>query len=310
MINICGMPLEHFSRLDLNLLVALDALLAEANVTRAGKRLGLTQPAMSRTLARLRAHFGDALLVRSGRALVPTPRAERLRQPLRDALLGLESAVSEPPQFDPTTARRTFTLATADYGVAVCIPRVLGVFAKSAPGIDLTISSQRADWDEALREGSLDLALFPKRASTPGIVWTSLFAETFSCLVRRANPFIRGSLSLEQFCAVPHVFVSPAGSARSVVDDALAQRQRSRRIALRLESFLAAPLAVAQSDLLAVVPTRIAREFAAKLDLRSFALPLAVPGFSLSVAWHERMRHDDGHRWLRRQLVTLLTTDE
>jgi DNA-binding transcriptional LysR family regulator len=304
------MQLRHLHSLDLNLLLALDALLDERSVTRAGARLAMTQPAMSRTLGRLRDHFADGLLIRSGRELVLTPRAEELRLPLHDALLGLESVVAGAPRFEPASSRRAFTIATADYGLAVAVPPLLARFAKIASGIDLVVAPQPPDWDERLRVGALDAVLFPRRSATPGIVWSNLFAETFTCLVRRGHPLIRGALSLKQFCAVPQLFVSPAGTARSVVDEALDKKRRERRIALRMQSFLAAPLAVAQSDLLAVVPRRIAERFAEPLGLQVLAPPLAIPGFSLALAWHERMRADAGHLWFRRQLISVLQVEE
>lgn len=295
---------KHLYSVDLRLLLALDALLEERSVTRAGRRLGLTQSATSRVLGRLRVTFGDALLVRTGRDLVPTPRAEALRQPLRDALLGLNAVVAEPPSFDPTTARRTFTLATTDYGAAIAVSPILGQLSRQAPGVDLVVNPQDDRW-EALSTGALDAAIFPRRRSAPGVVWTNLFAEEFVCLVRRNHPSVRGVLSLKQFSELPHLFVSPTGAARGVVDQALARRGLSRRIALRIQSFLVAPLVVAESDLIALVPKRVAVQQAARLPLQLLPPPLELPGFSVALAWHERMRADPGHAWLRRLIVSV-----
>lgn len=292
----------HLYSLDLKVLLALDALLDERSVTKAAKRLGLTQPAVSRVLARARSEFNDALLVRAGRDLVMTPRAQRLRQPLREALLALDAVVRDAPVFDPSAAERTFVLSTADYGAAVA-SGALAALAVRSPGLTVEILPQTPNWDEALRSGAHDVALFPQRQSSPGIVWTTLFQETWTCLVRQKHPSIRGRLSLEQFCEVPQVFVSPALEKSGLVDRALARLGRQRRIALRMTTFLAAPLAVAQSDLIAVVPQQIADHCAPALALQQLAVPVPLQPFSVALAWHERSRSDAGHQWFRRQLA-------
>jgi DNA-binding transcriptional LysR family regulator len=299
------MPITHLRSLDVSLLVALDALLDERSVTRAGRRLQLSQPAMSRTLGRLRTAFADELLVRSGRDLVMTPRAAELKVPLRRALEGLDAAVAEPQHFEPLTARRTFTLSTTDYGSAVVLPVLLAHLARVAPSVDLVTRNQSPTWDEALREGALDVALFPRRPSSPGIVWQPMFSEHFVCLARRGHPSIRSKLSLAALCETPHVFVSPSDAAQGVVDEVLAKTGLRRRVALRVQSFLVAPLVVAESDLLALVPAQVARRFAARFELQVLPLPIEVPRFAVALAWHERMRADAGHAWFRKNLVTV-----
>lgn len=295
----------HLYSLDLTVLLALDALLDEQSVTKAAKRLGLTQPAVSRVLARARGEFDDALLVRAGRDLVMTPRAQRLRGPLREALLALDAVVREAPVFDPSTAERTFVLSTADYGAAVA-SGALAALAVHSPKLTVDLRPQTPNWDEALRSGAHDAALFPQRQSSPGIVWSTLFQETWVCLVRQQHPTIRGRLSLEHFCEVPQVFVSPALEKSGQVDRALARLGRQRRIALRMTTFLAAPLAVAQSDLIAVVPKHIAQHSAPALSLQQLPVPVPLQPFSVALAWHERSRSDAGHQWFRRQLASAL----
>ena len=299
------MPISHLLSLDVSLLVALDALLDELSVTRAGLRLQLSQPAMSRALGRLRAAFDDELLVRSGRGLVLTPRATALKGPLRRALEELDAAVARPAPFEPLTARRTFTLSTTDYGSAVMLPALLAHLATAAPMVDLATRNQSLTWDEALREGGLDVALFPRRPSSPGIVWQRLFSDHFVCLARRGHPAVRGRLSLAALCETPHVFVSPSDAAQGVVDEVLARRGLRRRVALRVQSFLVAPLVVAESDLLAVVPALVARRFAAQLSLQVLPPPIEVPGFAVCLAWHERMRGDSGHAWFRTSVINV-----
>lgn len=305
MYGMSTMTPAHFSGMDLNLLVALDALLAERSVTRAGQRVGLTQSAMSRALARLRDSLDDALLVRAGRDLVLTPRASALQQPLREALRQLETAVRPAPAFDPATAKRTFHISTADYGMAVAIPPLLARLQHCAPGIDLVVHPQHETFDAALAAGTFDVVMVPKRASSPGIVWTPLFSEHFSCVVREGHLVIGKKLTLKALCAVPHVFVSPGGGAHGVVDEALAKRGLQRRIALRVPSFLIAPLVVAQSDAIAMLPTRLAQQLARHLPIRVLPAPLSLPGFTVALGWHERMRDDPAHTWLRRLIVEI-----
>lgn len=291
------MPMAHVLELDLNLLKALDALLAEGSVTRAAARVGLTQPAMSRALGRLREALGDPLLVRAGRALVPTPRAVVLRPRLRAALEQLDAAVADPAPFAPARERRVFHLATADYGMAVLVPALLARLAVEAPGVSVSVQPQAPGQDEALADGRLDVLVAPRRASGPGLVWTRLFTEDFVALVGARGP---RSLSLAQYCERGHVFVSPALQHTGVVDEVLAREGRSRRIAVRVPSFLVAPLITAQSELVSTVPRRVAVQAVAQLPVRLLPLPVAVPGFTVCLAWHERARHDEGHVWFRR----------
>jgi DNA-binding transcriptional LysR family regulator len=293
------MSFAHLYGLDLNLLLALDALLAERSVTRAARRVGLTQPAMSRALGRLRAALGDALLVRSGRGLVATPRAEALQERLHASLEQLEGAVYQAPRFAPATCRRIFHLATADYGVAVVVPPLLRRLATEAPGVGIVVHPQGGGEDEALAEGRLDALLGPRRPSARGLVWTRLFSEGFVCLVQSA----RRSLPLRAYCQAGHLFVSPALQASGVVDEALARRGLQRRIAATVPSFLVAPLLVAQTDLVATLPRRIAALFESGFAVRTLPLPIDLPSFTVSLAWHERARRDPAHAWFRRLLV-------
>jgi DNA-binding transcriptional LysR family regulator len=291
---------------DLNLLVALDALLRERSVTRAARRVGLTQPSMSRALGRLRAMLGDALFVRSGRGLVPTPRALALQPELGGALERLATAVAEQRPFDPASAERTFHVSTADYGMAILAPLVTERAFGQAAGVRLVLHAQSAGDDEALLEGRLDALLAPRRPSTPGCVWTKLLSDEFVCLVRRDHPSVGAELSLAQYGALGHVFVSPTLATAGVADRALARRGLRRRVAVVVPSFLVAPVIAAESDLVATVPSRIAKLYAGRLPVRSVPVPLEVPAVTVSMAWHERMRRDPAHAWFRRLLASEL----
>jgi DNA-binding transcriptional LysR family regulator len=293
------MPETHLAQVDLNLLVALDALLAEGHVTRAAARLGLTQSALSRALGRLRVLLDDPLFVRTGHGMRPTPRAQALAEPLRRALEQLHSAVLDRPGFDPATSRRTFTLGTVDYALAVLLPPLLERLKEQAPGVDVTVRSIPRDFTGALEAGELDMVLMPSRPTSAGLVWTPLFDERFVCVLREGHPALRQPLTLKRFAALGHVLVAPEGRPGSQVDDILAEQGMKRRVALLVPNFLVVPPVVAASDLIATLPVRVVRAFEGALALQRVAPPLKVPGFTLAQGWHERQRREPGHVWFR-----------
>ena len=296
------MSTAHLSSIDLNLLVQLDALLGEAHVTRAASRAGVTQSAMSRALARLRELLGDPILVRTGRGMILTARAR--------ALGDLQAVVLQRPSFDAASSQRTFTIATSDFAEAMLLPPLLARLSREAPGVDVAAAAVNAgrDTDRALEDEAIDLSVNPRRGpSPPAIVWRSLMREDFVCVLRHGHPALRkrGPLTLARFLELPQVLVAPGGRPGSLLDDALAKLGKRRRVALRVPSFLVATLVVAGSDLLVTLPARLARRMAESLplSLRPPPAELALPGFELHLAWHERFRHDAGHAWFRRVLT-------
>ncbi len=298
----------NLSAVDLNLLVVLRSLLATRSVTRAADAVGLSQPATSHALARLRSLFDDPLLVRSGRLLVPTPRAEALRAPLEAALAAVEGTLAKPPRFDPATAKRMFSIGTSDYGQLVILPPLLERLAKDAPGIDLRVRDQSSGpISEWLASGEIDVVLSPKTQGLGhmGLHMQRLFSERFVSLVRKGHPRVKSKLTLAAFAELPHAFVAPRGTPGGVVDDALRARGLSRRVALVLPGFLVAPQIVSQSDLIVTIGERVARPFLRRFPLRMFPPPLALPGFDFNVFWHERMHNDPGHAWFREQIASI-----
>lgn len=293
--------------IDLNLLVAFDALLTEVNVTRAAKRVGLSQPAMSHALNRLRSLFEDPLLVRTARGMVLTPRAQQLQTPLREALGRIETVLDKTETFDPATAQRRFTLAGLDYVEFVMLPPLLEYLSKHAPGIDLFVVALHQDVSPMLESGEVDLSLGVNRPAAPGIYQQKLFQERFVCLVRKDHPEVKRSLSLEQYVRLDHLLVAPQHQAHrgGYVDAALAQRGLRRRIALAVPHFLVAPLVVSRSNLVFTVPERIARAYTELLPLRSLPVPLELNGFSMMQHWHERNHRDPAHVWLRTVIADL-----
>lgn len=292
---------------DPSALLALDALLETRSVTLAARRMGVSQSAMSHTLARLRARFEDPLLVRSGRGLVPTARAERMGRHLRSAASELAAAVAVAPAFDPLTARRVFRIATTDLVEMSLLPRVLAILEREAPGIDLHVRAQ-TDAEPALHSGEIDVAIQPVRDQpSAGLRARALFHEKFVCVMRRGHPLAASKLSAARFAGARHVLVAPRGSPGGIVDDVLTARGLARRTVVLVPSFLAVPHLLAGSDLIATLAERVARAFADLLPLHVVPHPLRLPGFTISTIWHERADADPGHVWLRQALTRAAT---
>jgi DNA-binding transcriptional LysR family regulator len=289
--------------MDLNLLVVLEALLAERNVTRAARRVGLSQSAASHALGRLRALLGDPLLVRSGRRLDLTPRAVDLLPALERGLAELGSALRGEPPFDPRTARRSFTVSMADYSQAVLLAPLLARARREAPGFDLSLVAFPNSL-ELMDRGTVDAAVLVGDPVPSGFTRRRLFSDGFVCMMRKGHPAVAGPrLSMRQYLALDHLVVAPAGSPGSMVDDQLERRGLRRRIAVRVSSFLAAPIVVAQTDLINTGPQRLLRPLASRFPIRLLPPPLRLPTFELQLVWHARRDHDPAHRLLR-DLIT------
>lgn len=304
MLYIVHMHDVHLRAIDLNLLVALRALLAEQHVTRAAARVGLTQPAMSHALARLRALLGDPLLVRTRSGMVLTPRARELASPL-DRLLGDVASLLAPPEpFDPARSTKTFRVATGDYVELVLMPAVLARVWREAPNVNVQLRVLGSRGIEDLDEDRIDVALGP--ADTFGGARRSVFvqkllSERFVCVVREDHPSVGRRLSLEHFLALPHALITPRGSAGGIVDSALAKLGKRRRVAVEVPHFLVAPFLVEKTDVILTLAERIARALAPSVRLRTVTPPpeLQLPGFDISLVSHERSRADPAHVWFR-----------
>ena len=291
---------RRLSDVNLNLLVALDALVEERSVTRAAERIGVTQSAMSHTLRQLRSLFDDPLLVRGKGGMVPTPRAEAVVQPLRRGLGELRVALAEPARFEPGESRRTLRVAASD-GVAVALlPGVLAILREEAPGIDLdVVPFERTAIGGQLDAAAVDLAIgvgFPELA---GLRTRKLFDEHFVCLVAADHPCVRQELDLDTWTRLPHALVGTGSGGPGVVDRALEEHGRSRRVALRVQSFLAAPLIVSRSRLVLTLGAGLAQPFLEVLPLQVFPPPIRLPRFTVRAVWHERYGNEPVMVWFR-----------
>ena len=293
------------SRTDIDLLIALDALLEEESVTRAARRLRISQPAMSARLARLRALFGDRLLIPAGRGLAPTTLAAGLKAPLRDALTALDALVRERAVFEPEAASATFRLIAPDSFAAAFAPKLAAALAASGAGLRLALLpySPQGAW-ALLESGVADLAVLAAPPA-PDAVSRPLYRETFLMAQRHGHPRGDDRPDLEAFCALPHLLVSTEGGGfRGAADGALERLGRTRRVVASVPSFLLAPHLVADSDLVCLLPRRFAETLGPGFTL--FEPPLALPDFPLSLFWHPRRQADPAHVWFRRLAVSVV----
>jgi len=288
--------------IDLNLLTSLDALLDEKNVTRAARRLGVSQPAVSHNLRRLRELLGDPLLVRTSAGMQATPRAIELRPAVRAVLEAAEAVLQAAPAFDPARAARTFVLAMGDQAAFQLLPPLIERIAAVAPGITLQLRPPPPDTTAALTEGAIELAVGVYGDSPAGIQHELLWVEHFACVIRRHGPGTRGPLDLARYVARPHLLVAPRGLPGSVVDELLARAGHQRRIALVVPQFLVAPEIIATSDLVWTAPAGLAHALAERYPLAIRPPPLDIPRFRITMRWHLRLDRDPGLAWLRAQL--------
>ncbi|CAN5300755.1 LysR family transcriptional regulator [soil metagenome] len=297
------MQLQNF---DLNLLKSLDALLTEKSVTNAAERVFLSQPAMSGALRRLRDEFNDQLLVRNGREMELTPLGASLAVSVRDMLQSIQQMLDTQVRFDPATARRSFNFAMTDYAAMVLMPRVLQRLAEEAPyitcnvqGVDEMVSSRVMSGDVDLFVGirpwlEANEAKFPS-----GLRAEPLFSDHFSCLVADDNPMIGSTLSLEQYCALPHGLVRFPRQVQSLVESHVSALGLDLKIGVTAANFAALGLMLPHTKLIATVQNRLAEVLARALPLKVLACPIAIPPLEEVLIWHPRAALDPAHDYIR-----------
>lgn len=292
---------------DLNLLRVLIALDRTRHVTKAAALLDMSQSGFSSALARLRQHAGDTLFVRGAAGMTPTPRAQKMIEAARNALITVGEGVLAPPAFEPATASTEFRFAMSDLAEVVFLPKLLHHLQSVAPHTSASSEQLSADVvPAALADGAVDLALgyFPE-LSTQTHFHQRLYRHTFACLVRRGHPLDRGRLTTKAFAELGQIVVtSPARSGR-LFDTWLHRKRIKRRIVLRTPHHLSLPTIVESTDLIAIVPLAVGARFATTNAVDLVALPFKPPMFNVEQHWHRRFQHDMRHRWLRQQIATL-----
>ena len=296
---------REFLRLDLNLLVVLDALLSEGSVTRAAQRLNLAQPTVSNALSRLREFFQDPLLERSGREMRPTNRGKQLMAPVREALTIIDRAVVKDEAFSPTTAVRTIRVAATDYVSAVILPPLLVYLRRVAPAIRVVISDVEAGNPlKPLEAAEIDLLIGAVGKTSPYIHRQDLFTDSWECVTRKGHPVLRGRITARQFREATHVEVRPQhGGTGGTIDELLAQSGAQRDVALSLPHLFAAPYVLLRSDLVLTVASRIAARLCKEFQLQALTHPLALKPFVVSQLWHQRTHSESCFSWFRKALA-------
>ena len=295
----------RLDRFDLNLLVVLDVLLEERNVTRAARRLHLGQSAASAALARLRDYFGDALLVPVGRKLTLTPLAQSLEQPVRDTLLKARATIARKPEFDPSRAERSFRLIASDYVTTVMLGEPLRRIAEMAPRVRIDIRSPQAEVFELFDRGNIDLLVMPgqytARLKHPQQRW---FEDDQVCMVWSGNPALQGTLDFDQYMAMGHIAVH-LGDERSASFEEwfLPRYGKQRRVEGSVDNFSTLPLLVIGTQRIVTLHRRMALHFARHLPLRLIDAPFEMPPVVEMLCWPGHLEHDPAHQWLRGVLL-------
>ncbi|HEX6467697.1 MAG TPA: LysR family transcriptional regulator [Streptosporangiaceae bacterium] len=294
----------NLAGVDLNLLVAFDALLTECSVTRAANRVGLSQPGMSNTLGRLRKLFGDPLFVREGLTLVPTPRAESLGQPIREALALIRHALDERPGFDPAGDRATFVISCSDYSLLMLIGPLVRRLAAEAPGVTIQVLPRSPEAVRLLRDGDVDLVIEPFKIMEDAALPTQrLFSDRWLCCVWDGTTQVGDAMTIDTYLRLGHLVYSMGrGQPVSLADQHLAQARVPRRIEFTVESFLLAPFLLQGTDLVTLVLERAAPHLRRTAAVRFLEPPLDLPPITEMLWWHPRRTADPAHAWVRARI--------
>ena len=296
--TITGVPVETA------LLVLFDEIYQTQSVTRAAEKLDLSQPTVSVWLAKLRRTLGDPLFVRTAGGMKPTPRAEALIGPARDALALLRGISGQPPAFDPAAARRVFRLCMTDASHITLLPRLLAHLRDIAPGVGLAVAPIDAATAHALESGDADLALGFVAGLESGFHEQALYTQDFVCLVSAHHPRLRDTLTLRDYRQEAHVAVL-SSTSYPMVNAALKRLKIIRHVHLELPGFLGLAAIVSSTDLIATVPRTIGETLARAGEVRVLPCPVKLPTFSVKQYWHARFHHEPGHRWLRARCAQL-----
>ncbi|HVB48232.1 MAG TPA: LysR family transcriptional regulator [Burkholderiales bacterium] len=296
----------NIHEVDLNLLRVLDAVLRDRSVSAAAARLGLSQPAVSNALARLRRVFGDALFVRTPRGMQATAFAQELAAPVHQALSLIEAALAQRAGFDPAVSERVFRIYMSDIGEMVFLPPLVQALRCRAPSVRLeTHNVALEEIPGALSAGRLDLAVGFLPGLAAPVHRRRFFRDPYVCLMRADHPVIGARLTRKLFLEASHALVSSFGSGHSVIEETLERNGLTRRIALRVPHFTVVPLVLERTDLLLTVPERVARLYERSGGFKWLRPPVAIAPADVGVHWHERFEHDPANRWLREQMLGL-----
>lgn len=290
--------MERMTAPDLELLGLFDHLLREKHLTRAALRAGVSQPAMSRALVKLREVFGDPLFVRAPRGMTPTARAEALEPAVRD-LLARARALLRPARFDPAEVERTFVIGGADFLEVEVVPRIARRLAKEAPRAGLSLRPFSAESLSDLSIGRLDLVVTAKAALPSELYAQNIVEDELWCAVRKDHPTVRRKLTVDQYAALCHVMIAPRGDPGSAADTALAKLGKSRHVGVRTSSFFGAARTVSKTDMIVTCPLHVLSGLKDVFGLKVLRLPIELAPVSIQQIWHARSHTDPAHAWFR-----------
>lgn len=302
----------NLAAVDLNLLVVFDALMTEQHVTRAADKVGLSQPATSNALARLRSLFDDPLFIRTPTGMQPTPKAVALADPIQQVLLQIQTTLNCSTTFAPQTSDRIFTIGTTDYVEFILLPKLMTLLQAIAPYVRIQIrAADRQQSPKWLDDGVIDLAIGLFSRASSWQIKQVLFHDRFVGVARRDHPHLAETVTLEAYLTAAHLLVTPNQEDMvGWIDQVLEQQGLKRHVAIAVPHFLVAPFVLAQTDLIATLAERVALNYTQALDLRVFSLPFDAGGFDISLLWHSKNDSDPAHQWLRQVVIdTLITHD-
>jgi DNA-binding transcriptional LysR family regulator len=285
--------------IDLHALRLLDEIYKTGSFSRTADRLGLTQPAVSLALVKLRTHFDDAMFVRVGNAMHPTPQMEGMIEGVRMAIKQLDATLNYRLEFDPATTERTFKVAMTDIGQIVVLPRLLQALQQRAPRARLEFINISDRINQQLESGEVDVALGFMAHLSEGIYQQTLFEDRFVCLVRTGHPRIRNAMTLADFEHESHVQVQTSGTGHLYVDRTVETRGIRRHVAVRIPNFMGLALVIAQTDLVVTLPRRAGSAMSQYAPVTAWPVPFDLPAYAVKQHWHEHQMRDPGNRWLR-----------
>lgn len=291
--------------MDMKLLAVFDEIYKTRSVSRAGENLGIPQTSVSLALARLRRRFNDPLFVRTGNGMMPTPRAATLVPQLRQALHLLQLATQQQAEFDPASSFRTFRISMTDISHLEFMPAMMNKVARVAPNVQIEVLRIKADTGKLLESGDTDLAIGYMPELEAGFYQQKLFMDGFACVVRRNHPLIDAKLTQSRFKSERHVVLVAPGTGNEIVERELKRQGTQRKVALSLPTLPGVGNLLANTDLMATLPGRVAKILVNIAHVKALAPPYRFPDFSIKQHWHERYHQDPGNRWLRSTLAEL-----
>lgn len=294
-------------RIDLNLLTVFDAVMQEGNLTRAANKIGMSQPAVSNAVSRLRLVLKDDLFIRTSHGVMPTPRAQQYAGEVKRILDLVILMLSETESFNVVTSERVFNLVLGDYGVLVILPALMQYLDDMQAGISIHVLSQhRHELEKSLRTGAVDLILTPEPILDPDIKNELVTKEKLVSMVRRNHPLIKDRLTLEQFVSLRHVILEWPDKRGSMVDQRLRAEGMQRNCHMQVHSFFDMPRVVASTDMICSIPSQMASHFATAHKLASFPIPLQDLDVPLYLSWHRSFESDPGIQWMKSAITALL----